>query len=99
MSLPTPCELRVLSGGLQASDPDGVGSGPHPGQKIPRLEACGGAVDRCGLQVGAGPKAVAVVGSGTSAVTAAMPKPSRRLFGQACGPSMSASAMILPIFR
>ncbi len=37
--------------------------------------------------------------SGTPAPAAAMPKPCRRPFGQAWGPSMPASAMILAIFR
>ena len=45
------------------------------------------------------PRAAAMVGSGTPAATAAMPKPCRRLFGQAWGPSMPASVMILAIFR
>ena len=50
---PTPCELQALSGGLQAPDPAEFASlFPHPGQKIPRLEAGSGGVNRSGLQVG-----------------------------------------------
>ena len=40
-----------------------------------------------------------IVGSGTLAATAAMPKPCRRPFGDAWGPLMPASAMVLVIFR
>ena len=35
----------------------------------------------------------AIVGSGTPAVTTAIPNPWRRLFGQACGPSILAMRM------
>ena len=41
-------------------------------------------------------RAAVIVGSGTSA---AMPKPCRRLFGDALGPSMPTSAMVQAIFR
>ena len=85
--------------------PSGAGSGrirlsfAHPSQKIPRLKARGGGVDRGGLQVGVAQGGAAIVGSGTPAATAAMPKPSRRPFGHAWGPSTPASAMVLAIFR
>ena len=45
------------------------------------------------------PGTAAIMGNGTPAVTAAIPKPCRRPFGQACGPEIPAAAMTVATFR
>lgn len=88
------CELRVLSGGLQAPDLPGFPSLPYLGQIIPRFDVRGSGVDRSFLQVGV----AMIVGSSTPAATASMQETCRRLLGHALAPSMSASAIDLAIF-
>ena len=91
-----PCELRR---------PSGAGSGrirlliPHPSQKIPRLKARSGGVDRGGLQVGVAQggcdrRQRHAGGDGGDAKT--MPQAFRARLG---GPLTPASAMALAIFR
>ena len=76
----------------------GLAGHPHAGKERPGLDADGGCVDCSRRYVGM-PSTAAIVGNGTPAATAAMPKAWRSPFGQACGPEIPAHSMTATMRR